>query len=365
MFEGLAVTQPVIAQQLTDLVESDNFPSASLFYGPSFSGRMYAAMQLGKALDVPKENTIIISDRNHEYRIKTALGLLKRAKNKAAKDFLKENIGILLQQYHGALIEDQSAAGKKRFEDAAAVGELLDLLGPAGETQIDALVDKIAKAVGPLMDANKTSAISVGQVRAIRDWCATSAMDGQHKLVIIEGLENALSSAVNALLKTLEEPPRDTYFVIVSANPGRLLATILSRVRKFKFDELTVLNTMYIFNTLFIDPNKYGSLQAFFLDGAGIDDDYLVRAAIALVLKKDFDVPAVVKVLEENKAWDLFYTHVLEVIYVGQMDGTIEAKKAEYLITELTSMLNKAKTYNQLKRLTFDYVIYRVKEVLR
>ncbi len=365
MFEGLAKTQPEIAQQLSDLVSSSNFPSSSLFFGPSFSGRMYAAMQLSLALDVPKENTIIVSDRNHEYRIKTALTLLKRAKNKVAKDFLKENIGILLQQYHGALIEDQSAAGKKRFDDAAGVGELLDQLGSADETQIDGLVDKIAKAVGPLMDTNKTGAISVGQVRAIRDWCSTSAMDGQHKLIIIEGLENALSSAVNALLKTLEEPPRDTYFVIISANPGRLLATILSRVRKFKFNALNDMQTKYILNSLFVDPKKYGSLEQFFLDGAGIDDAYLIKAAEDLVVRKSLDVPALVKVLEENRAWDLYYSHVIDLIHKGLRDGSIEAKKGEYLLTELTSMLNKAKTYNQLKRLTFDYVVYRTKEVLR
>lgn len=71
------------------------------------------------------------------------------------------------------------------------------------------------------------------------------------------------------------------------------------------------------------------------------------------------------KVLEDSRAWDLFYSHVLDLIYKGQLDGSIDAKKAEYLIAELTSMLNKAKTYNQLKRLTFDYVVYRVKEVLR
>ena len=365
MFEGLAVTQPEIAQQLLDLVQKDSFPSASLFFGPLMSGRMYAATQTGKALGVAKENTIIVSDRNHSYRIQTALALLKRAKNKTAKDFLKDNVGILLQQYHGALIEDQSAAGKKKFEDAATVGELLDMIGPAEESQIDGLVDKISKAVSPLMDSNKTSAISVGQVRAIRDWCATSSMDGQRKLVIIEGLENALGSAVNALLKTLEEPPRDTFFVIISANPGRLLATILSRVRKFKFNALGESQTKYIFNSLFVDPSKYSSLQQFFLEGAGINDKFLLQAAEDLVVKRNLEVPALVKELENNKAWDLFYSHVLDLLYAGQKAGSIDAKRAEYLIEELTSMLNKAKTYNQLKRLTFDYVVYRVKEVLR
>ncbi len=364
MFEGLAKTQPEIAQQLSDLVVNNNFPNASLFFGPLLCGRMYAASEVGKALGVSRENTIIVSDRNHFYRIQTALGLLKKAKNKAAKNFLKDNVGILLQQYHGALIEDQSAAGKKKFEEAATVSELLDQLSSASETQVDAIADKLAKSLSSLVDANKTTAISVGQVRAIRDWCATSDMEGQRKLVIIEGLENALGSAVNALLKTLEEPPRDTFFIIISANPGRLLATILSRVRKFKFNELTKEQTKYIFNSLFVDPNRYANLNQFFLEGAGIDSQALKKAARALVIDKNLDIPALVKLLEENKAWDLFYSYVLELLYSGRKDGSLNARKAEYLIEELTSMLNKAKTYNQLKRLTFDYVVYRVKEVL-
>ncbi len=364
MFEGLARTQPQIAQQLSALVEEGNFPSSSLFFGPSFCGRMYAASSLAEALKIPQENTIIVSDRNHGYRIQAAISLLKRAKNNAAKKFLKANIGILLQQYHGALMEEQTATAKKRFEDAAKLWELLEGLDAAQDKALDALTEQISKQAMALVDANKSGVISVAQVRAIRDWCATSDMDGQNKLIIIEGLENALPSAVNALLKTLEEPPRDSYFVIISANPGRLLATILSRVRKFKFNALGKAETRYILTSLFVDPNKYENLEQFFLSGSGIDDARLKKDAHSLVALKQLEIPSLVTELEKNKAWDLFFKHVLEELYKGEELGQIEPRKAEYLLTEINSMLNKAKTFNQLKRLTFDYVVYRIKEIL-
>ena len=363
MFEGLAKTQPEIAQQLANLVKQGNFPSSSLFYGPSYCGRMYAASALGQALEIPKENTIIVSDRNHGYRIQTAINLYKRAKNNAAKNFLKANLGILLQQYHGALMEEQTATAKKRFEEAAKVSELMDMLDTAGEKEFAGLVEKLSKEAMALAEANK-SAISVAQVRAIRDWCSTSDLEGQNKLIIIEGLENALAGAVNALLKTLEEPPRDSYFVIISANPGRLLATILSRVRKFQFKTFGREETRYVLTSLFVDPNKFETLEQFFLAGAGIDDAFLRTNAHSLVALKKLEVPALVTELEKSKAWDLFYSHVLEELYKGEAEGSIEPRKAEYLLSEINAFLNRAKTFNQLKRLTFDFVIYRVKEVL-
>ena len=46
---------------------------------------------------------------------------------------------------------------------------------------------------------------------------------------VIERAELMNSNAANALLKTLEEPPPDTYLLLTTSQPGRLLATIVSR----------------------------------------------------------------------------------------------------------------------------------------
>ena len=46
-------------------------------------------------------------------------------------------------------------------------------------------------------------------------------------------------NAANALLKTLEEPPKDTVFLLISHNPQSLLPTIKSRCRELRLSSLT------------------------------------------------------------------------------------------------------------------------------
>jgi DNA polymerase-3 subunit delta' len=71
--------------------------------------------------------------------------------------------------------------------------------------------------------------ISVEQIRAVTAQVGLTAYRGAAKVVIIEPAEAMTTSAANALLKTLEEPTADTYLLLVSHQPGRLMATIRSR----------------------------------------------------------------------------------------------------------------------------------------
>ena len=366
MLGGLDHTQNEAASILDSLVRTAEFPSACLFSGSRFTGRMFASRQVCIALGIPDDNILIVSDRNHAYRIRTAIALFKKQRNQSSKRFLKENVSILLQQYHGALIDAQSTtAGKKRFSDAAEVSEILRDLDAADESQVEAVCAKLEKSLSPLMDSNRTSAISIGQVRAIRDWCATSSMDGTRKMVIIEGLENAGDSAVNGLLKTLEEPPAGCHFILISANSGRIPATILSRVRKFRFTDLDETRLKYIFNSLFVDPSKYPSLEAFFLEGSGINDLMLQKCAEDLLHRREFDLPALVAELEKSQGWDRFFEHVLDQISCAFKDGRLDQRRAAYLQKAVSEAVTKGRTFNQMKRLTFDYVVYRIKEVNR
>lgn len=366
MLGTLHNTQKEVASILESLVSAGEFPTAVLFSGSPYTGRMYASRLVCRELSIPDENVLIVSDRNHAYRIRTALNLFSKQKNGTSRRFLKDNVSILLQQYHGALIEAQStAAGKKKFADAAEVTDLLRDLDNVEENKVQDICAKLEKALSPLMDSNRTSSVSIGQVRAIRDWCATSSMDGQSKMVIIEGLENAGDSAVNGLLKTLEEPPAGCHFILISANSGRIPATILSRVQKLRFADLDREKRSFIFNSLFVDPNKYESLEAFFLEGSGINDALLLQGARDLLDKKDVDLPALVAELEKTQGWDRFFEHVLDQISVAFMDGRLEERRASYLHKAISEAVNKGKTYNQMKRLTFDFVVYRVKEINR
>jgi DNA polymerase-3 subunit delta' len=71
--------------------------------------------------------------------------------------------------------------------------------------------------------------IRVDEVRAIKERLHHTRGRAGHRIVIVDAIDDCNPSAANALLKTLEEPPAETLFLLVSHRPGMLLPTIKSR----------------------------------------------------------------------------------------------------------------------------------------
>jgi len=74
--------------------------------------------------------------------------------------------------------------------------------------------------------------ISVDQVRALANFVNLSSHRGRAKVILVQPAEALNPSAANALLKSLEEPPPATYFLLVSHRWHQLLPTIKSRCRQ-------------------------------------------------------------------------------------------------------------------------------------
>ncbi|MDB5612352.1 MAG: family ATPase [Devosia sp.] len=71
--------------------------------------------------------------------------------------------------------------------------------------------------------------IRVEDVRELRDSLHHTRGRAGYRVAIIDTIDHCNPSAANALLKTLEEPPPETIFLLVSHRPGQLLPTIKSR----------------------------------------------------------------------------------------------------------------------------------------
>ncbi len=82
------------------------------------------------------------------------------------------------------------------------------------------------------------SNVSVDDVRRLRSFLSLSAEEGGWRVVIVDSADDMNLNAANALLKSLEEPPPQTVFLIVSSSPGRLLPTIRSRCRLLTLEPL-------------------------------------------------------------------------------------------------------------------------------
>jgi DNA polymerase-3 subunit delta' len=71
--------------------------------------------------------------------------------------------------------------------------------------------------------------IRVDEVRELRDRLHQTRGRAAWRVVVVDSIDDCNASAANALLKTLEEPPAQTLFLLVSHRPGLLLPTIRSR----------------------------------------------------------------------------------------------------------------------------------------
>jgi len=81
--------------------------------------------------------------------------------------------------------------------------------------------------------------IPIAQVRALLPMFAMKPSLSPRRVVLIDAIDDVeRPGASNALLKSLEEPPAGTIFILVSHAPGRLLPTIRSRCRLLRFDPL-------------------------------------------------------------------------------------------------------------------------------
>lgn len=160
--------------------------------------------------------------------------------------------------HHAWLLAGPEGIGKRRFADRAALRLLAEAGGsgplPEGldvpeSHRIAALfaagshpdfraLERLAKdPEKPEQDVARS--IKVDQIRALLPMLATKPGIGDRRVIVIDAIDDLETSAANALLKNLEEPPQGTIFLLVSHAPGRLLPTIRSRCRLLRFEPLS------------------------------------------------------------------------------------------------------------------------------
>lgn len=76
--------------------------------------------------------------------------------------------------------------------------------------------------------------IRIGDVRDAIDWITGTSSRGGAKVLVIHPAEALNPQSANALLKTLEEPPSAARLLLSTAEPGRLLPTLLSRCQRVR-----------------------------------------------------------------------------------------------------------------------------------
>ena len=89
-----------------------------------------------------------------------------------------------------------------------------------------------------LIEPGDSGSIKVDQVREAIERSAYRPFEGRRRVVIVDDADAMMAEAQNALLKTLEEPPPASSFVLVTSRPDLLLPTVRSRCQRLRFGRL-------------------------------------------------------------------------------------------------------------------------------
>ncbi|MEE4154046.1 MAG: AAA family ATPase [Erythrobacter sp.] len=146
------------------------------------------------------------------------------------------------RMHHAWLLAGKRGLGKRTFALAAA-RELVAEPGirqPEDHPDIVHLThlpkdDKEAKKREEGKPFQTKRNIAVDQIREMQRRLTTRPTLGSRRAIIIDPADDLEKSASNALLKSLEEPPQGTFFLLVAHRPSRLLPTIRSRCRILRF----------------------------------------------------------------------------------------------------------------------------------
>ena len=157
----------------------------------------------------------------------------------------KEALAIELAK--SLFCQNQDGGGCNECADCKRVAslthpDLIYIFPTSGSVQPDDEKTIIASVVkNPYQRANlwANPKISIGQIRALRRALGIKPFENKGRIVIIADADKMTPEAANALLKTLEEPPENTYLILTTSFVNKLLPTIVSRCQSIRFDNLT------------------------------------------------------------------------------------------------------------------------------
>lgn len=395
MFEELSKSQPDIAAQLSRQIESNTFTQVNLFGGSRYSLRMTSALESARVLSCKEEglsscrcascrkfdlltmpNLVIVSQRDHESVIETALASFVRLRSDFSRRFLIRTVRILLLQYHASLSgSSQSATQSANYDAASQVSDLLMELseekGEIAEKRAKALSQSLKASLKALLAASrKNTTISVNEVRALDEWINQTSMGEQKRFIIIESLEQTNASARNSLLKMLEEPPTDVYFFLISEYPNRIMQTILSRVRKYSFPPVREDRVNALLSPFFLGTERFATLESFFLQGGGLDlakHDEVVQTLLDSIANHTYlseeRFSSLVDFVDEQGSYEYVLKTLLSFLGSSVAKGDITWQRASSLSDLISSSYSQATLFNQNKKLMLQALYLKLMEV--
>ena len=264
MFENLLYQNA--ASLIGDDIAAGRLPQALLFAGPAMSGKLTAALETARVLSCsgsPKgiwqctcpsclkhkslvsPDLLLAGSRDCTLEIAAAAKTLKTAAQNnasyitAARYLFVRSVRKLTARFNQVLWE-----GDEKVSKIAAITSVIDEhleeadpLRPLQElSDLEKTLETLTAQCLKLESSFMYDSIPVSQIRKASSWARLTSAEGK-RVLIFEHADRMQDSVKNALLKILEEPPADAFFILTAERKNAVLPTILSRVRTYTFNE--------------------------------------------------------------------------------------------------------------------------------
>ncbi len=226
-----------------------------------------------------------------------------------------------------------------------------------------------------LMVAPKDGSIKIETIRELQKKVNFRPYEGKFKVVLIDGAEEMTLGAANSFLKTLEEPPGATVFILVCHNFNLMIPTIISRCQKIQFNLIPVEAIKNILVNKNQTAPKDAHLMATYSRGSlgkalEMDISGIMKARDEMLNSiESISFDEIDLVLKKNKSWsgdkENLEIRLAAILSITRDLVVLKAAKKEGLIANLDVRdklisLIEASNLNQL-----IFLFYAVEETMR
>ncbi len=210
-----------------------------------------------------------------------------------------------------------------------------------------------------IIEIDAASNNGVDEIREIRNNVKLLPSNLKYKVYIIDEVHMLSTSAFNALLKTLEEPPKHVIFILATTEFNKIPATVVSRCQKFDFKKITKKDIVNRLNYILkIEDKKLNDevveLIAELSDGGLRDSINLLDQAIS-INKDNVEVSDIYNLIGEINEEEIF--ELLEKVVEGNIKEII--KKLDVYYSESKNFINIC---NRLEVIIKNILIYNASD---
>ncbi|MBN4089273.1 DNA polymerase III subunit gamma/tau [Mycoplasma enhydrae] len=208
-----------------------------------------------------------------------------------------------------------------------------------------------------IIEIDAASNTGIEDIRQLKEKIKHLPTNSKYKIYIIDEIHMLSKGAFNALLKTLEEPPKHVIFILATTDPQKIPLTILSRVQRFNFKKIDreILHKQleYIFNKENIKASS-GAIKLLvdlgngsFRDTLSIADQVAIYCANEEISQQAIE--NLYGIVDFNNIWTM-----IKLIYENEYKLLVE--KFSYLIENGASV---EKIALQIFKTLKDYVVFK------